>query len=265
MWVLGFRICASTGKNGLNFLYNPNFSLIFRDRVSCDCRDDQTHPASALVVSTINRSISILSMLKAYIPSILVGFRLAVAPLLLLDAIDLAVSKWFLVGYIIAVLSDIFDGIIARRLGVSTVRLRQADSCADICLYLCVAASAWLIYPQIIIDLKVPLFLAATAQISLYAMSWLKFRKSPSFHTYTAKIWGLTLLVATVRLFGFDDPNFLWLAIGMCIINSSEEIAMTLILPEWQCDVLSIFAAIDLRNSSVLILPTQEKINTTNS
>lgn len=37
-------------------------------------------------------------MLKAYIPSILVGLRLTIAPLLLLDPIDLNVSKWFLVG-----------------------------------------------------------------------------------------------------------------------------------------------------------------------
>lgn len=187
------------------------------------------------------------------IPSILVGLRLAIAPLLLLDAIDLDVSKWFLMGYVIAVLSDIFDGIIARRLGVSTTRLRQADSWADICLYLCVAASAWLVYPHIIIDFKVPLLLAAIAQISLYASGWLKFRKFPSFHTYTAKIWGLTLLVATVRLFGFDDASFLWLAIGMCLINSIEEIAMTLILPEWQCDILSIFDAIDLRKSLLVV------------
>jgi phosphatidylglycerophosphate synthase len=145
-------------------------------------------------------------MLKklAYLPSMLVGMRLAIAPLLLLDAWNRQISSWFLVGYIVAVLSDIFDGIIARRLGVSTVRLRQADSWADICLYLCIAASAWSIYPQIIIDFKVPLLVAAIAQISLYAIGWIKFRKFPSFHTYTAKIWGLTLLVATVRLFGFS-------------------------------------------------------------
>jgi phosphatidylglycerophosphate synthase len=196
----------------------------------------------------------------AYIPSILVGIRLAIAPLLLLDAWDRQISSWFLIGYIIAVLSDIFDGIIARRLGVSTVRLRQADSWADICLYLCIAASAWLVYPQVISDFKVALLLAAIAQISLYAIGWLKFRKFPSFHTYTAKIWGLTLLVATVRLFGFDDANFLWLASGMCLLNSIEEIAMTLILTEWQCDVLSIFAAIDLRKNALIALSEQEKL-----
>ncbi len=205
-------------------------------------------------------------MLKklVYLPSILVGIRLAIAPLLLLDAWDRHIGSWFLTGYIVAVLSDIFDGIIARRLGVSTVRLRQADSWADICLYLCIAASAWWIYPQLIIDFKVPLLLAAIAQVSLYAIGWIKFRKFPSFHTYTAKIWGLALLVATVRLFGFNDASFLWLAIGMCLINSIEEIAMTLILTEWQCDVLSIFAAIDLRSSSISMLQKSAESNITN-
>jgi phosphatidylglycerophosphate synthase len=196
----------------------------------------------------------------AYIPSILVGIRLAIAPLLLLDAWDRQISSWFLVGYIIAVLSDIFDGIIARRLGVSTVRLRQSDSWADICLYLCIAASTWWVYPQVVIDFKFPLLLAAIAQLSLYALGWLKFRKFPSFHTYTAKIWGLTLLVATVRLFGFNDANFLWLTIGMCLLNSIEEIAMTLILAEWQCDVLSIFAASDLRKNALITLPERNEL-----
>jgi phosphatidylglycerophosphate synthase len=64
----------------------------------------------------------------AYIPSLLVALRLTIAPLLLLEASDRAVGTGFIIGYIIAVLSDIFDGIIARRLGVSTERLRQADS-----------------------------------------------------------------------------------------------------------------------------------------
>jgi CDP-diacylglycerol--glycerol-3-phosphate 3-phosphatidyltransferase len=40
------------------------------------------------------------------------------------------------------------------------------------------------------------------------------------------------LVVATVGLFGFEQANLLWLAIALCLINSLEEIIMTLILPE---------------------------------
>ncbi len=212
------------------------------------------------VASIVAINLLMAKMMKlTYLPSLLVGLRLVIAPFLLVDAWDHQISDWFLVGYVIAVLSDIFDGIIARRLGVSTVKLRQADSWADICLYLCVAASAWLVYPQLILGFKVPLLLATIAQLSLFTICLIKFRKFPSFHTYTAKIWGLTLLIATIGLFGFGYANTLWLAIGMCVINSLEEIAMTLILPEWKCDILSIFAAMDLRSSSILVLQEQEK------
>ncbi|MEH2188883.1 MAG: CDP-alcohol phosphatidyltransferase family protein [Nostoc sp.] len=87
--------------------------------------------------------------------------------------------------------TDVFDGIIARRLKVSTALLRQADSWADICLYLCVAISIWLVYPQVIINFRVPLLSAITIQLILFTISLIKFQKFPSFHTYTAKAWGL--------------------------------------------------------------------------
>lgn len=183
------------------------------------------------------------------IPSILVGLRFAIAPLLLWDALDHQTGTVFVMGYVIAVLSDIFDGVIARRLGVSTAQLRVADSWADICLYVCVALSTWLVFPQTILDFKLPLLVAISAQLTLFAISLMKFQKLPSFHTYTAKLWGLTLLVATVGLFGFSDDKTVWLAIALCLVNSLEEIVMTLVLPEWRCDVLSLFEAINIRQT----------------
>ncbi|PSB32216.1 CDP-alcohol phosphatidyltransferase family protein [Stenomitos frigidus] len=182
------------------------------------------------------------------IPAFLVGLRVAIAPLLLWDALDRNTGTWFIAGYSLAVLSDTFDGIIARRLGVSTVQLRQADSWADICLYLCVAVSAWLVYPTILSDFAVPLLLAIVAQLILFAISLIKFGKFPSFHTLTAKAWGLTLLIATIGLFGFGYAQTLWLAIAFCLINSVEEMAMTIILPIWQHDVLSLIHALKLRD-----------------
>lgn len=188
----------------------------------------------------------------SHIPSLLVGMRFTIAPLLVFDALDHKTSYWFIIGYVVAVLSDIFDGIIARRLKVSTSILRQADSWADICLYLCIAISTWLVYPQVIINFRLLLLSAIAIQLILFAISLIKFQKFPSFHTYTAKAWGLTLLVATVGLFGFSYANTLWLAVIFCWISSLEEIVMTLILPIWQCDVLSIFHAVELRKALML-------------
>ena len=188
-------------------------------------------------------------MLWSALPSFLVGLRFAIAPLLVWDALDYSTNAWFLAGYIIAVLSDIFDGIIARRLGVSTVQLRQADSWADMALYLCVALSAWLVYPTVIADFAIPLGVAIAAQLALFATSLSKFGQLPSFHTFTAKAWGITLLIATIGLFGFGYAPTLWLAIAFCVLNRVEEIVMTLVLPEWQHDVLSLVHALKLRDT----------------
>jgi CDP-diacylglycerol--glycerol-3-phosphate 3-phosphatidyltransferase len=168
-----------------------------------------------------------------------------------LDALDHTTGWEFILGYVLAVLSDIFDGIIARRLKVSTAQLRQADSWADIGLYLCIAISTWLVYPQVVLDFQIPLLIAIAAQLTLFATSLIKFRKFPSFHTYTAKVWGITLLIATMALFGFGYAPTLWLVIALCLINSLEEIVMTLLLPEWQCDILSVFHALALRQTLI--------------
>jgi len=187
-------------------------------------------------------------MLKlANIPWMLVGLRLTIAPLLLLAALEGRTGGTFIWGYLVAVLSDIFDGIIARRLGVSTAKLRQADSWADISLYLSIALSTWLVHPAVIQAFQTPLLIAIAFQLTLFAVSLAKFGKFPSFHTYTAKAWGLSLVVAVVGLFGYGWTTPLWAAIGLCLLNSLEEMMMTLILPQWTHDVLSLVHALKLR------------------
>ncbi|MEH2188882.1 MAG: hypothetical protein V7K64_22370 [Nostoc sp.] len=42
----------------------------------------------------------------SHLPITLVGMRFALAPLLVLDALDHRTSFWFIIGYVIAVLSD---------------------------------------------------------------------------------------------------------------------------------------------------------------
>ncbi|MCU0568826.1 MAG: CDP-alcohol phosphatidyltransferase family protein [Oculatellaceae cyanobacterium Prado106] len=176
-----------------------------------------------------------------HLPLSLVILRFAIAPLLLLDALDHQASAWFLVTYGVAIVSDIFDGIIARRLGVSTPTLRQADSWADVTLFVCLAISTGLIYPEVLVAFRVPLAIALVAQLSLYLLCLIKFGKAPSFHTYTAKAWGLMLLVAVIALYGWGASQWLWGAIAFCWVNSVEEILIALRLQTWQCDILSLW------------------------
>ncbi|MBN3924158.1 CDP-alcohol phosphatidyltransferase family protein [Nostoc sp. NMS4] len=182
------------------------------------------------------------------IPSGLVLFRFLISPFLLLDALDGKTSIWFIVGFIAAFLSDIFDGIIARRLGVSNAQLRQADSWADVCLFSCIFVSAWIVYQNILVTYSVPLLMIVFAQLLWWVVNLVKYGKPASYHTYSAKFWGITLFIAIIALFGFDYAGVtLWLTCIAGTIHSVEEIAMTLILPVWTHDVLSIFHALNIR------------------
>jgi len=183
-----------------------------------------------------------------FIPSSLVLFRFLISPFLLWDALDGQVSIWFIIGFVTAFISDIFDGIIARKLGVSTAELRQADSWADVCLFSCIFISAWLVHKDVLITYRLPLLTVVFAQLIWWIVNLTKYGKPASYHTYSAKFWGITLFIAIVALFGFNYSGFaLWLTCIAGFIHTLEEIAMTLILPEWQHDVLSIFHALKIR------------------
>jgi phosphatidylglycerophosphate synthase len=187
------------------------------------------------------------------IPISLVIFRFLVAPFLLWDALDGTTSMWFMVAFVAAFLSDIFDGIIARKLSVSNAQLRQADSWADMTLYSFVVASAWLVHPDVVIACRLPLLSLLAAQLIWWIVNLVKYGQPASYHTYSAKLWGITLFIATMALFGFESAVIpLWISCIVGIIHSIEEIAMTMILPVWTHDVLSIFHALKLRSESTV-------------
>ncbi len=183
-----------------------------------------------------------------FLPQFLIILRFLLTPLLIRDAWDGKTSFFFLVAYLTAFFSDIFDGIIARRLGISTAKLRQADSWADVCLYLGITVCVWRVQPQVFTQFQTPLLVLLMVQLIWWFVNLLKYGQPASYHTYSAKIWGITLLLATIALFGFHYTGiFLWLAILVGIFHTIEEIAMTLILPHWTHDVLSLSHAWQLR------------------
>lgn len=182
------------------------------------------------------------------VPMALVLLRGAIAPVLIWLAWDGETGVGWVMLYSLAVLSDIFDGIIARRLGISTSALRTADSWADRGLYVCVAIAAWMAHRDVILAFRTPLWIILGLQGLWWFVNGVKYGRPASYHTYTAKAWGLTLLLAAIALFAYGYGGItLWLAIGMGIVHTIEEILMTSLLPTWQHDVLSLGHALRLR------------------
>lgn len=182
------------------------------------------------------------------IPVVLVLSRLPAGPVLLWAALTHQSSGWLLGILVYVFLSDVFDGIIARRLGSVTEQLRVADSWADTVFYLCVAVSVWELRRALLASFTMPLL----AVLALLAVNWVlamvKFQRAMNFHSLSSKFWGLSLFAASVALLGFATAGaWLWAAIVVGICGHLEGIAMILILPHWAHDVSGIPDALRLR------------------
>ncbi|HEV8457645.1 MAG TPA: CDP-alcohol phosphatidyltransferase family protein [Methylomirabilota bacterium] len=186
--------------------------------------------------------------MPVHLPAALVAFRALVSPLLVWDAWNGMVTGWFLAVFIAAFLSDVLGGMIARRLGVSTSRLRYADTWADIALYLAVLVSAWLTHRETLLALGWPFTLLLASTAASWGVDLLKYGRLSSYHPWSAKAWGVTLAIAIVALFGWNYTGWaMWLMIGVGVLSNLECIAMSLTLPRWTHDVPSIVHALERR------------------
>lgn len=85
------------------------------------------------------------------IPVALLVFRAIAGPVLIVAAIAGASGVFLAAVLVLAFLSDVFDGIIARRLAVATEGLRSADSIIDTFFYIAAVIALWLHAPNAIL------------------------------------------------------------------------------------------------------------------
>ena len=185
---------------------------------------------------------------RQQIPWMMAGIRAALGPILIAGQ----ARGWngFTVAFLIltALLSDIFDGVLARRWKCDTAGVRLFDSMADTVFYLCVAAALWARQPQIwhrYEGLLLALFALETAH---FAFDFAKFGKPASYHSYLAKLWGLVLASAVMLVFALQRSNLLLpAALVLGILSNLEALLMSAILPFWCKDVKTLLAAWRLR------------------
>ncbi|MFK8297664.1 CDP-alcohol phosphatidyltransferase family protein [Capnocytophaga cynodegmi] len=184
------------------------------------------------------------------IPKYLILFRLLLAPTILFlahflkdDARSIIVVLLFL-----GILSDIFDGIIARKLNISSVKLRRLDSQTDLIFWISVGISAFWLNTEIIKQHTTEIICLFIMEGMCYAISFLRFGKETCTHAFLSKVWGICLLVAFVSLIGFSHGGFpLQLAIYWGLFSQLDVILIMLLLPKWQNDVPSTYHAYLIR------------------
>ncbi|MBK1897766.1 CDP-alcohol phosphatidyltransferase family protein [Chryseobacterium paridis] len=184
------------------------------------------------------------------LPYILITIRFFIAPTVLLFSYLKGEESrsLILVLMYIGLLTDIFDGIVARKTGVSSEKLRRLDSQTDLIFWLSLGFSSYILNPELIKNEWTGILLIFIMEALCYIISIWKFGKETCTHAFLAKMWGLSLLIAFTYLIGFQEIGWaFYLAIGLGLISHIDVILIILLLPKWEYDVPSSYHAWKIR------------------
>jgi phosphatidylglycerophosphate synthase len=188
--------------------------------------------------------------MKAKIPITLIIIRMIIGFVLIFLSFK-KVEHYPAIAIIIlttGLLTDIFDGIIARRLNISSQFLRRLDSTADQLFFISIAIATYLQCTAFFKSNAIMLIVIFVVEGLTYLVSFIKFKKEIATHSIGAKIWTLFMFATLIQvilqcesviLFHF----FFWIG----IITRLEIIAIILTLKTWTNDVPSIYHARKLR------------------
>jgi len=172
-----------------------------------------------------------------HLPNLISGARLLAAPVLVWFAAtghETAFS-WLL---IVALVSDVADGLIARMFHLGSKLGAMLDSAADVLTLSVAAYGISVFHPDVFRDHAVACGLVIGGWIAVCAVALLRYRRLSSFHTYIAKVTGYALgfFLGALFVFGFT-PWLFYLTVMLGVIGSAEELALLWCLPIWRADV----------------------------
>lgn len=189
-------------------------------------------------------------MKRLNLPKTLIAFRFLLAPIILSLAYFYGEKSRVLILILmyLGLISDILDGIIARKQGVSSEKLRRLDSQTDMIFWLSMGICTYILFPELIKQNQIAIWSILVMEVLCYVISILKFGKETCTHAFLSKIWGLTLLIAFTSLIGFEHAGIpFYLAIIFGLISHIDVILIILILPKWTHDIPSTYHAYLIR------------------
>jgi phosphatidylglycerophosphate synthase len=192
---------------------------------------------------------------KLRLPVFLIFVRVALGPGMILLSFFFLHSVLLVSCIGLALLTDVFDGVLARRWHLDTENLRRWDTRADTFFYLCVLVVAGLRYPAAFERRWILLASLAIAEVTQHAFAAIKYGRHASYHSVISRIWGLMMATAMCALLGFGLDNwFLDLTLAWGVLCNLQGLAMSLMLPTWHRDVPTLFHAARIRRGAAVHL-----------
>jgi CDP-diacylglycerol--glycerol-3-phosphate 3-phosphatidyltransferase len=188
-------------------------------------------------------------------PQVLIAFRAACAPAIFVLAC-FGVAGPLLAGVLLAAfLSDVFDGVIARRMGIATAALRRADTVADTAFYVAAAVALRISVPDAFAGAALPLAFLIAVHVSRATFELAKFGRLAAYHMWSSKALGLLMLIAMSSTFVTAQPSMLIaVTLAAAVLNEIEGFMASIILPTWTADVPSVLHAYRMSPTPTAVL-----------
>lgn len=188
--------------------------------------------------------------MKTQIPKLLIFLRLVIGlTIIVLSSFHIDNYKAIAITLLtIGLLTDIFDGIIARQLNISTQKLRRLDSTIDQVFFISVAVATYIQRPEFFTTNILKLSILIGVEALTYLISFLKFRKEIATHSIGAKVWTLLLFATLIQIIVQGQSTILFnLCFWIGLLTRLEIIAIILTLKKWTNDVPSFYHSLKLR------------------
>jgi len=154
---------------------------------------------------------------------------------------------------VVGLVADIFDGIIARRLNISTPKLRRLDSGVDQVFWVAIVAAGYIIYPLFFHRNWVQIMLLVFAEALCYGLSYVKFKKEVAIHAIASKFWTLVLLATLIQVIATGDaPVMFQICFYMGMATRVEIIVMLLLIRQWVNDIPTVYHAYLIRHNKAI-------------
>lgn len=149
-------------------------------------------------------------------------------------------SVYFFVIYIICGLSDIVDGFVARKAGVTSSFGERLDTVADMAM---IGVLLFKLYPVINPGIEIIFWIIAIAIIRLVSMltARIRFKTFASLHTYGNKITGIILFIFPIMLPYAPATVLMHIICVAASLSAIEEWIIQLTTSELQVNIKSIF------------------------
>ena len=167
-----------------------------------------------------------------------ISFSRIIFSLILVFAKPLSVT--FYTIYIICGLSDIMDGLIARRTGTTSKFGARLDSLADLIM---VGVLLMILYPIVKLtdEILIWIIFIAIIRVTSIVVALKKYRTFAILHTYANKVTGIGLFISVILFPYINTIVLMYIISVIASISAIEELIIQLTSNELQLNKRSIF------------------------